>query len=154
MILLPHQFQMIIFHFIMGWLFSFSFHFLNTVFLYSLRKNIRYLVEFSFFTLYTLLFYILLYELNGAVTQFYCILFFFFGIGIYQIFYYSVFHSFIFTTKIVLHRFACMLYLAFSRILGILNMDSRFKKWRYHIAKTKSKSSAKKKKKTPKTSGL
>lgn len=139
MILLPTQFQMIIYHFIMGWLLGLCFSIFNVINMTCL-PHFQKLFEFLFFTIFTCIFYYFLYQLNGGITQLYCLILFALGIFIFMKFYLMTFNPFLFWLVKRLNFLQSKLRLAFSRVLGIIDIRAKIKKWRNSLGKHKQKS--------------
>lgn len=138
MILLPAQFQMCFYHFIMGWLFGLFFSIFNTLNIYCI-KHLKKTLEFLFFTVFTLLFYYFLYHLNGGITHFYCLILFGLGTLVFMKFYLMTFNPFLFWLVKKLNILHLKLRLAISKVLGIIDIRVKFKKWRNSLGKYKQK---------------
>lgn len=116
MILLPSQFQLLIYHLIAGWLTGFSYQFEHAIKQQFHSKLSRNLIDFIWVTLCVLIFYYGLFQLNGGMTQFYCLCFFGFGFFVYIKFYFHVLRpitkpiTVLFTTfSLVFSRFFCII---------------------------------------------
>lgn len=141
MILLPEQFQMIIYHLVMGWFFGLFFSFENAISLHCFKAQFAKIVEFLFFTGFMLLFYFLLYQLNGGMTHLYCILLFLLGIFIYMKFYLMTFYPFINATIQSITHFEKQANITYTKTATKLDPKPRIKKWK---AKRKKKKEEKK----------
>lgn len=121
MILLPAQFQLLVYHLIAGWMTGFSYQFEHAVKQHIKTQTVRHLIDFIWVTLCTLSFYYGLYCLNGGCTQFYCLCFFGIGFFIYIKFYFNTLRPL--TKPITL--FFTTFSLVFSRFFCIINMRKK-----------------------------
>lgn len=138
MILLPAQFQMCLYHFIMGWLFGLFYSIFNAITIYCLN-HLKKTFEFLFFTAFTFLFYYFLYLLNGGITHLYCILLFVLGVFIFMKFYLMTFNPFILWLIKGLNFLHYQLRLAIFSVLDIIDIRVKIKKWRNSLGKHKEK---------------
>ncbi len=151
MILLPEQFQLCLLHLGMGWTFGLLFSFENALRMACFRPFTQKLIEFLFFTAFTLGFYLTLYFLNGGMTHPYCLILFCFGVYLYLKFYLMTFSPLIQAAVQGLLFFQKKLTLAISRCLAIMDVRQKQKKWRNHLGKKKRKYRRNQKKNAEKT---
>ncbi len=133
MILLPQQFQMLVFHLLMGTLLGLLYNIQNTFVFICLKGKCKNLFEFLFFTLFLFLFYFALYQLNGGITQLYCILLFVLGIVLYFQFYFITFNPFISSIMKLIFNLLKKTELAIWGMTVIINNIPLVKKWRKYL---------------------
>ncbi len=146
MILLPEQFQMLIYHLLMGWLFGFFFSFENAVRLKIFKNKLGLLIEFIFINLFLILFYFLLFQLNGGVSHFYGLCLFILGVFIYFQIYFVTFSPFIKGFVNIFYSILRSTKVAFLKCVAIIDIRPKLRKWRKHIGEKRKLKRAKKKK--------
>ncbi len=146
MILLPQQFQMLMLHLLMGWLFGLLFNIQNCINIAFFNSNLKKFFEFLFFTCFTIFFYYFLFHLNGGFTQLYCIFLFIFGVFLYFKFYLNTFSPFISILISKVNFVLKMSKLAFYKMTDIIVNTLKIKKRGIKFEKKKSRKNKKTKK--------
>ncbi|MFQ8581915.1 spore cortex biosynthesis protein YabQ [Holdemania massiliensis] len=87
MILLPQQFQALVYHFFSGWVFALTWSGMNRLTWHFRRHVVRWVIETLYFFVFVTLMYAGLLPITGGQTQMYLILVFVLGAAIYLKFY-------------------------------------------------------------------
>lgn len=92
MILLPQQFQALVYHFFSGWVFALTWSGMNRLTWHYRRTVFRWILESLYFFSFVSLMYAGLIPITGGQTQLYLIAAFIIGAGIYLKFYAMTFN--------------------------------------------------------------
>lgn len=92
MILLPQQFQALVYHFFSGWVFALTWSGMNRLTWHYRNTVFRWILESLFFFSFVSLMYAGLIPITGGQTQLYLIVTFIIGTGIYLKFYAMTFN--------------------------------------------------------------
>lgn len=87
MILLPQQFQALVYHFFSGWIFALTWSGMNRLMWHYRRHFVRWVIETLYFFIFVTLMYAGLLPITGGQTQMYLIAVFVLGVAVYLKFY-------------------------------------------------------------------
>lgn len=94
MILLPQQFQALVYHLISGWVFALLWSGMNRLTWHFRKSWLRWIIETIFYFCFVTAMYFGLVTINGGLTQLYLIVLFCVGVWIYLQFYAMTFSPF------------------------------------------------------------
>ena len=87
MILLPQQFQALVYHFFSGWVFALTWSGMNRLTWHYRRHFVRWVIETLYFFIFVTLMYAGLLPITGGQTQMYLLAIFVLGAAVYLKFY-------------------------------------------------------------------
>lgn len=122
--LLATQLQVILYHLLGGWLYGFGFSFLQVLLQYRQHTFLQFCCEICYHVAVTILLFIGLLQLNGAITNFYLFLFFLLGTYVYYRFYYILFFHWFTSLRRFIHMQIRKIAIAKSRMLGIIKKNT------------------------------
>lgn len=132
MIDLLSQIQLVAISFLFSFFFSFLFIYIFDAYLMEMNFVIRNIVTLCMFVLSTLFYFYLCLQVYDGLPSFYQILFLFFGVCLFDKFYYPYFNKFVKKRKIKTHKhiekFKNSLYNQIKKMGGIFRGRSRKKR--------------------------